>query len=97
MHISGESVFIILMVGGAAGWLAGQILQGTGFGIAGDLVIGIAGAFVGARFLPQFQDHFGIGALAAVINAAMGAVLLLLVIAIVRGASGWRGSRGQRG
>ena len=46
MHMSGESLLIILVVGLIAGWLAGQIVQGAGFGIVGDLLIGIAGAFV---------------------------------------------------
>jgi uncharacterized membrane protein YeaQ/YmgE (transglycosylase-associated protein family) len=48
MHMSGESLLIILVVGLIAGWLAGQIVQGTGFGIVGDLLIGIAGAFIGS-------------------------------------------------
>jgi hypothetical protein len=46
MHISNESLLIILGVGLIAGWLAGQIVQGTGFGIVGDLIIGIVGAFI---------------------------------------------------
>jgi uncharacterized membrane protein YeaQ/YmgE (transglycosylase-associated protein family) len=53
MHMSGESLLIILVVGLIAGWLAGQIVQGTGFGIVGDLLIGIAGAFIGNWLLPQ--------------------------------------------
>ena len=51
MHISGESLVIILAVGLIAGWLAGQIVQGTGFGIIGDLIIGILGAFIGSWLL----------------------------------------------
>ena len=45
MYMSGESLLIILMVGLIAGWLAGQIVQGTGFGIVGDILIGIVGCF----------------------------------------------------
>ena len=48
MTISGESLLIILVVGLVAGWLAGQIVQGTGFGAMGDLIIGVIGAFIGA-------------------------------------------------
>jgi uncharacterized membrane protein YeaQ/YmgE (transglycosylase-associated protein family) len=51
MHMSGESLMIILVVGLIAGWLAGQIVQGAGFGIVGDLLIGIAGAFIGSWLL----------------------------------------------
>jgi uncharacterized membrane protein YeaQ/YmgE (transglycosylase-associated protein family) len=47
MYMSSESLLIILVVGLVAGWLAGQIVQGTGFGLIGDLIIGVAGAFVG--------------------------------------------------
>ena len=45
--MSGQSLLIILVVGLVAGWLAGHIVQGTGFGIVGDLLIGIVGAFIG--------------------------------------------------
>ena len=47
MHMSGDSLLVILVVGLIAGWLAGQVVQGTGFGIVGDLITGIVGAFIG--------------------------------------------------
>jgi uncharacterized membrane protein YeaQ/YmgE (transglycosylase-associated protein family) len=47
MYMSGESLLIILVVGVIAGWLSGHIAQGTGFGIVGDLFIGIVGTFIG--------------------------------------------------
>lgn len=53
MYISGESLLIILLVGLVAGWLAGQIVQGTGFGLIGDLMIGVIGAFIGGWLLPN--------------------------------------------
>jgi uncharacterized membrane protein YeaQ/YmgE (transglycosylase-associated protein family) len=53
MHMSGESLLIILVVGLIAEWLAGQMVQGAGFGIVGDLLMGIAGAFIGNWLLPQ--------------------------------------------
>ena len=48
MHMSNESLLVILFVGLVAGWLAGQIVRGTGLGIVGDLLFGILGAFSGA-------------------------------------------------
>lgn len=96
MHMSGESLLIILVVGVIAGWLAGQIVQGTGFGIVGDLVIGVLGAFTGSWVLPQLGIHLGAGIVAAIINATIGALLLLLTIRLVRGGGGWRGSWGRR-
>ena len=53
MHMSTESLLVILLVGLIAGWLAGRLVQGTGFGLVGDLVLGILGAFVGAWLLPR--------------------------------------------
>jgi uncharacterized membrane protein YeaQ/YmgE (transglycosylase-associated protein family) len=96
MHMSNESLLIILGVGLIAGWLAGQIVQGTGFGIVGDLIIGIVGAFIGSWLLPQLGIHFGSGIIAAVINATIGALILLLIIRLVRGGGGRRGSWGRR-
>ena len=95
MYLSSESLLVILLVGLAAGWLAGQIVQGTGFGIIGDMVIGIIGAFIGDWWMPQLGLHLGVGIISAIINATIGAVLLLFVIRLVRGrgmSSGW--SRG---
>jgi uncharacterized membrane protein YeaQ/YmgE (transglycosylase-associated protein family) len=100
MHMSGESLLIILVVGLIAGWLAGQIVQGTGFGIVGDLLVGIAGAFIGSWLLPQLGLHLGSGIISAFINATIGAMLLLLVIRLVRGGGGmrrsWGGNWGRR-
>ena len=90
MQISGESILIIVVVGVIAGWLADQIVRGTGFGIAGDLLIGIAGAFIGSWLLPQLGLQFGTGMISAIINATIGAVLLLLIIRLVHGEGGWR-------
>jgi uncharacterized membrane protein YeaQ/YmgE (transglycosylase-associated protein family) len=90
MHMSGESLLVVIMVGVVAGWLAGQITQGAGFGILGDLIVGIAGAFVGSWLLPQLHIHFGQGIVSAIVNAMIGAVLLLFVIGLVRGGSRWR-------
>ena len=100
MHMSGESLLIILLIGLIAGWLVGQIVQGTGFGIVGDLIIGIVGAFIGSWLLPQLGLHLGSGIVLAIVNATIGALLLLLVIKLVRGGGGWHrswsGSWGRR-
>jgi uncharacterized membrane protein YeaQ/YmgE (transglycosylase-associated protein family) len=95
MHMSGESLLIILLVGLIAGWLAGQIVQGTGFGIVGDLLIGVVGAFIGSWLLPRLGVHLGSGIVAAIINATIGAMILLLIIRLIRGGGGWRGSGGR--
>jgi uncharacterized membrane protein YeaQ/YmgE (transglycosylase-associated protein family) len=95
MHMSSESLLIIVVVGVAAGWLAGQIVQGTGFGIIGDLIIGIVGAFIGDWLLPQLNIHLGSGIFSAIINATIGALLLLIILRLVRRGSGWGGRWGR--
>lgn len=91
MHMSGEGLFIVLAVGLIAGWLAGQIVDGTGFGIVGDLVIGIIGAFIGDWLMPRLGLHLGVGLFAAIANATIGAIALLLVIRLFRGGGPWTG------
>ena len=93
MHISNESLLIILVVGLVAGWLAGKIVRGAGFELIGDLVIGIIGAFIGDWLLPQIGIHLGTGIVSAIVNATIGAVLLLLVVGLLRGSIGGRWGR----
>jgi len=95
MHMSSESLLVILFVGLVAGWLAGQIVQGTGFGLIGDLVVGILGAFFGSWLLPQLGIRLGTGLISAIVNATIGAVLLLLIVRLVRG-GGWQRSWWRR-
>ena len=98
MHLSNESLLVILFVGIVAGWLAGKVVRGTGFGIVGDLLVGIAGAFVGNWLLPRLGIHLGTGVVSAIVNATVGAILLLFVVRLVGGAGGarWGGRWGRR-
>ena len=85
MHLSNESLLIIIVVGIVAGWLAGQIMQGTGFGLIGDLLVGLVGAFIGDWLLPRLHIHLGSGIIALIFNALIGALVLLLVVRLFRG------------
>ena len=96
MRVSSESLLIILVVGLAAGWLAGRIIQGTGFGIVGDLLIGIVGALIGSWLLPQLGVHLGSGIVMAIVNATIGALILLLVLRLIRGGGRWQAGWGRR-
>jgi uncharacterized membrane protein YeaQ/YmgE (transglycosylase-associated protein family) len=80
MHLSNESLLVIVIVGIVAGWLAGKVVAGGGFGLLGDLVIGIIGAFIGDWLLPRLHLHLGTGILSAILNATIGAVILLVVV-----------------
>src|SRR5205823_9325859 len=94
MHMSNQSLLVILLVGIVAGWLAGKIVRGTGFGIIGDLMVGIVGAFIGSWLLPRIGMHLGTGVVSAIVNATLGAILLLLIVRLLGGAGGasvgWR-------
>ena len=57
--MSADSLLIILLVGLVAGWLAGLIVQGTGFGLIADICIGIVGALIGSWLFPQLGVHIG--------------------------------------
>ncbi|HZT25269.1 MAG TPA: GlsB/YeaQ/YmgE family stress response membrane protein [Pseudolabrys sp.] len=85
MHISGESLLIILLVGLIAGWLAGQLVAGGGFGLIGDAAIGIVGALIGSWLLPRLGVHVGTGFISAIIVATIGAVILLLIVGLISG------------
>ncbi len=63
-------------------------MRGAGYGLIGDLVIGIVGAFIGEWLLPRLGIFLGVGIVAAIINATIGAVLLLLLLRLLRG-GGW--------
>jgi uncharacterized membrane protein YeaQ/YmgE (transglycosylase-associated protein family) len=85
MYISNEGLLVILFVGLVAGWLAGKVVRGTGFGIIGDIVVGIAGALVASFLFPKLGLHIGTGLISEIIYSAIGAVILLLVVRLVRG------------
>ncbi len=95
MHLSSESLLVIVLVGLIAGWLAGQVMQGSGFGLIGDLVVGLLGALVGDWLLPRLNIHLGVGIIALIINALVGAIVLLVVLRLI-GGGGWRYGRWRR-
>jgi len=84
MYLSGEGIIVILFVGLVAGWLAGQIVRGTGFGILGDIVVGILGALIASLLFPRLGLHLGSGLVSEIIYSAIGAVILLLIVRLVR-------------
>jgi uncharacterized membrane protein YeaQ/YmgE (transglycosylase-associated protein family) len=84
MHLSSEGLLVILFVGLIAGWLAGKIVRGTGFGIIGDIVVGIAGAFVASWLFPKLGFQVGTGLVREIIDSAIGAIILLLIVRLIR-------------
>ena len=82
-----QSIIIILVLGAAAGWLAGMVFQGGGLGLIGNIIVGIVGGFIGYWLLPKLGVHIntGTGWLNYVLTAAIGAIVLLALINIIFG------------
>jgi uncharacterized membrane protein YeaQ/YmgE (transglycosylase-associated protein family) len=89
MHLSNQSLLVIIVVGIVAGWLAGKVMTGGGFGLIGDLIVGLIGAFIGDWLLPRLNIHLGTGWVPLILNAFIGAVVLLLILHLVGGRSRW--------
>jgi uncharacterized membrane protein YeaQ/YmgE (transglycosylase-associated protein family) len=79
-----EALIIFLIVGAIAGWLAGLIVRGVGFGLIGNMIVGIVGAFIAGWLLPRIGISIGGGFVRDIINAVIGAVILLLIIGLIK-------------
>jgi uncharacterized membrane protein YeaQ/YmgE (transglycosylase-associated protein family) len=79
-----ESLIIFLLIGGIAGWLAGLLVKGGGFGLIGNIVVGIVGAFVAGFLFPAVGISLGAGILGAILHATIGAVILLLIVRVLK-------------
>jgi uncharacterized membrane protein YeaQ/YmgE (transglycosylase-associated protein family) len=79
-----QALFIFVIVGVVAGWLAGQIVRGGGFGLIGDLIVGVIGAVIAGWLFPRIGVHLGAGIAAEIVSSAIGAVILLAVVRLIR-------------
>ena len=73
-----------LVIGTAAGWLAGQIMKGGGFGLVGDIAVGIIGSVIAGFLLPKLGIYIGDSFIGAVINALIGACIFLLALRMIK-------------
>jgi uncharacterized membrane protein YeaQ/YmgE (transglycosylase-associated protein family) len=78
-----QNLILFLLVGLVAGWLAGRIMKGKGFGLVGDLVVGVIGAFIGVWLFGLLGISSG-GILGLLVAALVGALVLLYVIRMVK-------------
>jgi len=84
-----ESLVVFLVLGVIAGWLASTIVEGTGYGLIGDMVIGVFGALIGGTLLPVVGIERRPGIISAIVTALIGAVFLLVILRLVRGGGRW--------
>ena len=82
MHI--ESLILLLVVGAVAGWLAGNLMKGRGFGLIGNIIVGIIGAIVGGFVFNFFGIAAGGSWLGLIITATIGAMILVFLIGLFR-------------
>ncbi|MGC9128793.1 MAG: GlsB/YeaQ/YmgE family stress response membrane protein [Acidithiobacillus sp.] len=80
------SLIVFLLIGAVAGWLAGLLVRGRGFGLIGDIVVGIIGAFIGGFLLTALglAGLFGAGIIGAIVVAFIGAAVLLFIIKLIK-------------
>lgn len=79
-----ETLLIWLIIGAIAGWLAGVIVKGFGFGLVGNIVVGILGAVIGGWLFGASGMGVGYGIVGEILAATVGAVVLLFVIKLIR-------------
>jgi len=77
------SILIFLAIGAVAGWLAGTIMKGGGFGLVADIIIGILGAVVGGVLFTVLGISAG-GLIGAIVTATVGAIVLLFIIHAIK-------------
>lgn len=73
-----------IIVGLIAGWLAGQLVKGGGFGVVGDIVVGILGALIGGYLFGSVGASIGGGLLGSIIVATIGAVILVFLLRLIK-------------
>lgn len=80
------AIIVTLVVGAIAGWLAGLLVQGSGFGLIGDIIVGILGALLASFLFPMFglTMMLGGGMIGAIFTAFIGAVILLLILGLIK-------------
>jgi uncharacterized membrane protein YeaQ/YmgE (transglycosylase-associated protein family) len=73
-----------LIIGAIAGWLAGVLVKGGGFGVLVDILVGIVGAFIGGWLAGAIGIGIGGGMIASIVTATIGAVILLVILRLIK-------------
>jgi uncharacterized membrane protein YeaQ/YmgE (transglycosylase-associated protein family) len=82
--LSGHGLIAWIIIGVVAGWLAGLLVKGGGFGLVGDIIVGVIGAFIGGWLAGVLHIHIGSGLISSIITATVGAVILIAILRMVR-------------
>jgi len=79
-----NDLIFTIIIGAVSGWLAGQIRQGYGFGLLGNIIVGILGAFVGGWLFRQLGVSLGSGLMSTIATSVIGALVLLFLIGLFK-------------
>lgn len=79
-----ETLLIWILIGAVAGWLAGLVVRGFGFGLVGNIIVGIIGAFLGGWLFGTLGFAIGAGIINTIFTAFIGAVVLLLIVRVIK-------------
>lgn len=84
--MTATGLLIFLIIGAVAGWLAGLIVRGFGFGLIGNIVVGIIGALLAGWLLPTLGVGFTVGSpiVTSILYALIGAIVLLVIVGLFR-------------
>ncbi|MBB1519421.1 MULTISPECIES: GlsB/YeaQ/YmgE family stress response membrane protein [Pseudomonadaceae] len=78
------SLILFLLIGAIAGWIAGKLLRGGGFGLIGNLVVGIVGAVIGGHLFSYLGVSAGGGLIGSLVTAVIGALVLLFIVGLIK-------------
>lgn len=78
-----QAIITIIILGAVAGWLGGQLFQGSGLGLLGNIVVGIIGGFIGYWLFGKLGISLGTGIIGYILTAACGAVVLLAILNLI--------------
>ncbi len=74
-----------LLIGGIAGWLAGKLMRGEGFGVIVDIIVGVIGGWLGGWIFGKLGIHMGNGLIGSLIVALAGSVVLIWLVHLIKG------------
>jgi uncharacterized membrane protein YeaQ/YmgE (transglycosylase-associated protein family) len=77
-----QALIISLLIGAVAGWLAGQVMRGAGFGLVVNIIVGMIGALVAGWLFPSFLPITGIAG--SIVQSTIGAIIVLAAVGLVK-------------
>lgn len=79
-----EWLLYVIIIGAVIGWIAGLLMKGGGFGLLGNIVVGILGAIVGGWLTDALDISLGSGLTGNILTGVLGAIVLLFVVSILK-------------